>query len=1190
MPRKLPPVVFIAFGVPSDNSAAALPSLRAEEANISEALRDIRALGSWEVNSGLQCTRSQIVQQFNSDRVAILHFGGHSNRTSLFLPAEQPGAQEVSGDDLDQFLERQKNLKLAFFNACSNQHWSDKLSTYVPYVVATQCPVPDKMGMDFASAFYERLAADRPVEEAFDHACRAVTLQHQELGIKVTRDIDEADEDTSEAPKFPWVLCKNKDLTEEERSWTLSIGAHDPLIGLPLLNPNAYVLPDRPYVTIKGHTEADAQIFFGRNAEIRRLYDWAVSDSVAGPVLLFYGQSGAGKSSLITAGLLPRLRMCREVVYRRRNTTLIEELESAIGGASETAIRAWLSAKQPQVIILDQVEEAITHSNGSAEEMLEFIARVKQVFALRAPGSAARLVLSFRKEYLAEMLGMLAKDVPEGAPDLVEHFWLDRLDCDGIVEVVEGPVRRADLQAKYKISLEDGFADFMASRLTDPSSPIAAVLQILLNKLWDAARANGGEPRYTRELYGSLSDRDNPLLGFYSEQLEKVFNSDSAGRYRDGVELDLLLEHTTELGTSRRRTLEELRECYPHVPGIERLIQSNKDTYLLTDPAAASDGGPAATALAHDTLAPLIRRDFTLSLTDGARARRVLENRAQEWERTEGKVSDPLNKIELRVVAKGIPQMRKLTASETELLRVSREKLRRYQRKMMIWISAAAVVVIVAFALILTYFSEATTVRQLMTRSTGEVDRAGELLGLLQSMQAVTDTKQLRLLAAYPSASLKSGVRGNLREALNRTMEVGRYPLNALGLSLGVCPVALDTNGHLRLQINGSNTATYDGALIPSSWSTANALIQCDPASGRIVQAASNPPGQGIQTLQPVNTWKSGIASTLDISSMGHGEDQSLTALGISADGNKIAVGASGATDALRIFDLHTGASMPVSPVTGRINALAFSADGTMLGAATDNGWTVWNLTPAGAQQRISEPVGAAQIQFGASAGGSFALIMQATGKSCDVAFTYLSAPQKAEKDKNAETDAEPSKKKKKRREEQQVSGDAPAAGTRRSDGLGYGCSPTQAPRTMAISADGKLVAVGLADGGVDVWDLIHLKDAGKTKHIHAGSTAVQALAFSPDSNLLSTASEINSGVNTDQSHAVRVWDLKAGNRKQYTDKDRLEDLFKAACTRVHTYLEDMGGQPNPFKDEQLNFDSIQSACGAKSEKKAAAK
>ncbi|HEY2858645.1 MAG TPA: ATP-binding protein, partial [Terracidiphilus sp.] len=688
MNRRLTPIVYIAFGDPENVPGAELPALKREEANICAALSNVCELGSWEVVSGRNCTRADLVKTFDSDRVAVFHFGGHASPQSLLLPAEEKGSQIVNGMLLEDFLARQANLKLAFFNACSTERWARKLSESIPYVVATVCAVDDGKALDFASAFYAALAADNTIEEAFSRASGAVVLQHEELkpvaqqaetdavlGRTEFRRMDTNDEDATGVPPFPWILCRNGRAAADDTKWSFSVAAHDPLIGLPLLSPADYVLPERPYVTIKGHTEADAPLFFGRNAEIRALYDWALKND-GPPVLLFHGQSGAGKSSLLNAGLLPRLKKKQSVTYRKRGVNLVEDLHAAIGGGSDADISAWLDSPAPNLVILDQVEEAITHNAGSPDEMQAFVARVKEVFARRQPGSKARLLLSFRKEYLAEIQGLFAKGEGEGIGSLVETFWLDRLDTEGIVDVVEGPTRTPALAEKYKIALEDGFAEFVASRLNDPNSPIATILQIVLNQLWDKAKDRGGDPVYTRELWGSLSALDNPLHGFYGDQLERLF-AEGGEAYRNGLELDMLLEHTTELGTSQRRTLMELEKFYPQLePAVlAQLIQRNKDLYLLVDPPAQEGDGAAATVLAHDTLAPVIRRDHALSVNEGARARRLVENRSREW--VDGKRGEPLDALDLRVVRLGLKNMRALNGDEQRMLTFSRKRARR---------------------------------------------------------------------------------------------------------------------------------------------------------------------------------------------------------------------------------------------------------------------------------------------------------------------------------------------------------------------------------------------------------------------------------------------------------------------------------------------------------------------------------
>src|SRR6202012_2618223 len=107
------------------------------------------------------------------------------------------------------------------------------------------------------------------------------------------------------------------------------------------LDETKFGLPPCPYVTIEGHRREDARIFFGRNGEIRELYDWAMQPAER-PVLLFYGQSGVGKSWLLGAGLMPRLENLAQVRYLRRGSNLTDDLHQAMGGATEEAAAAWL--------------------------------------------------------------------------------------------------------------------------------------------------------------------------------------------------------------------------------------------------------------------------------------------------------------------------------------------------------------------------------------------------------------------------------------------------------------------------------------------------------------------------------------------------------------------------------------------------------------------------------------------------------------------------------------------------------------------------------------------------------------------------------------------------------------------------------------------------------------------------------
>ncbi len=53
----------------------------------------------------------------------------------------------------------------------------------------------------------------------------------------------------------------------------------------------------------RSFTENDRELFFGRNKEIRKLTELMVIEKLA----VLFGKSGYGKTSLLQAGVIPRL-------------------------------------------------------------------------------------------------------------------------------------------------------------------------------------------------------------------------------------------------------------------------------------------------------------------------------------------------------------------------------------------------------------------------------------------------------------------------------------------------------------------------------------------------------------------------------------------------------------------------------------------------------------------------------------------------------------------------------------------------------------------------------------------------------------------------------------------------------------------------------------------------------------------
>ena len=215
--------------------------------------------------------------------------------------------------------------------------------------------------------------------------------------------------------------CPVGPIVERASKW---LPLPDPCWGLPGMPWRD--LPPVPFRYLSWFTEDDAEIFFGRNQEIRGLYERIVAQD-GSPVILLYGQSGVGKSSFLSAGVLPRLKREHDVLYVRRVG------EAGLAGCVRSALSAtgslpigdlWrqreAASGRPLVLLLDQVEEVFTHpARSRADELEEFFGELDGLFGEVAMRPAGRLVLSFRKEWY-----------PEIRKPLEEHVCGQRSRCD----------------------------------------------------------------------------------------------------------------------------------------------------------------------------------------------------------------------------------------------------------------------------------------------------------------------------------------------------------------------------------------------------------------------------------------------------------------------------------------------------------------------------------------------------------------------------------------------------------------------------------------------------------------------------------------------------------------------------------------------------------------------------------------
>lgn len=316
----------------------------------------------------------------------------------------------------------------------------------------------------------------------------------------------------------------------------------------------------KPYVGPRPFGRDEKDLFFGRDREARDL----CSLVVAHPIVLLYAASGAGKSSLLNAGLIPLLeargyevlpparvsgRIPRAIKTSEVNNVYVFNVLSSWAGPSvdprdlvKADIASFLAGlpdrtdaageRVLRVVLLDQFEELFTFA---PERWQERAALIRQLAEALERDPLLRLVLVMRREFVAQ-LETYAPLLPQG---LRTRFPLDRLGPKAAQEAIEGPLARTDRKIEPEASqrlVEElrtitvrgaGGEDV---ETIDPSiEPVG--LQVACAKLWDDLPPDVHTITAAHiETYG---DVDKALKRFYEDAL-------TAAATKTGVSKDRL--------------------------------------------------------------------------------------------------------------------------------------------------------------------------------------------------------------------------------------------------------------------------------------------------------------------------------------------------------------------------------------------------------------------------------------------------------------------------------------------------------------------------------------------------------------------------------------------------------------------------------------------------------------------------
>ncbi|MCB0528583.1 MAG: DUF4062 domain-containing protein [Saprospiraceae bacterium] len=412
-------------------------------------------------------------------------------------------------------------------------------------------------------------------------------------------------------------------------------------------------LPSEPYLGLYYFRREHARIFFGRNADIRELYKALQAFNI----VLLSGQSGSGKSSLLLAGLLPRMEK------KNWHCIYVRLTDGDVVKAIEEEIRE----EEKSLIIIDQLEELFVHDNPENEVRRLALLQLVETRC----NHQTKIILSFRKETLLEVMKMLETSRVD-----YDKVLLSNLDRQGITEAIRG-ISSSALVRKYKVEFASGLAEEIAGDIiNDRESNVAPLLQILLRKMYDSCPiGSNGKRQFNQSLY----------YQFRSSSLEEMLDTQLAdlglhfpNAQKFGLDLDMLYRLTTELGTAANSITESaFRETYCHLDDIPQIIHHLIDLFLVIR-IGEEDSDPKL-RIAHDSLAPLIRKKYQNSDAPGPKAYKILANRQKEIETG---LFVELTRNDLEAIAEGREGMRCLTDAEEKVISENLRKMRKREEEL----------------------------------------------------------------------------------------------------------------------------------------------------------------------------------------------------------------------------------------------------------------------------------------------------------------------------------------------------------------------------------------------------------------------------------------------------------------------------------------------------------------------------
>jgi len=895
----------------------------------------------------------------------------------------------------------------------------------------------------------------------------------------------------------------------------------DGIAPVPLVSRSGAI--DSPYRGLRAFGAEDAAFFFGRDNAVAEVLARLSGCLAADGLLVVSGVSGVGKTSLMRAGVLPRLGgaglgsapeamswpRVALVPGPRPLDELAVRIASAAGvdaGAIRQALRAdpaglALTARQAAnaggsatarvLLVADQFETAFTQCE-SEEERRAFITALHSA----AEAGAALVVLVIRADLEARLA-----DYPELTAAVQDRYLLTGMTERQLRLAITRPAIAAGASVEEDLVeallRETGaHADVRAGAHPGPQVIGAGVLPLLSHALDQAWRNRAG-------LAVTLADyeRTGGIEGAVASSAQRAYEELTAPQQAAARQVFTRLTATTPDGidTTVRAARADLLagKNAEQARDVEATLETFAGERLLTLAAGFVE-------ISHEVLLtawPMLRDDWLADSRADRAVRTRLQATVTEWARASrdraylytGSRLDAAVRVAARIAADA--RQIALSPEETEFLGASSHAASRAVRRRRGFTAAIAVLAAgLAVALVIAtqtagrYLTAERSARTAQGTADHERDEAVQSL-----TEAVSGQLASQSLSAADTDPEKAQQESVIAYALYRTSPEAEYALstaaaNPLAATIPVigppASMAFSPDGKT-LAIGDATTGDpgvelYDvatGAQIGETLTSSGVprAVTDDPEvlpvafspDGKIVAAAE---GSAVimwntATQKVTDSYVDGVAGVgAAIDSLAFSPDGTLLATG----GDCTGLGASADCGQLQLWNAATGTEVGSALATSRPSDIigsdpntlvAFAPDGKTLATATGGVVRLWNV----ATQRPTGPA------FPSLPATVTALTFSPDGGTL-------------------------------------VTGDESGAvrlwnvATARQSGASLSAGGAQV-NSVAFSPSGSLIAEGDDNGAIRVWDVATRQPVGAA--LSGGTDSVKAVAFSPDGKTL---------------------------------------------------------------------------------------